>query len=134
MLRPEYSFRQLIERNGFPHRLRRHCCRFLKEYKVLDYSVLGVRREESSRRAERYKEPEQCRVYGNGEKARQYFPILDWTSEDIRLFAIRQGIRFHPLYYDADGNFHPNAVLAAWAVRSNTARRALRISDSIPAW
>lgn len=111
MLRPEYSFRQLIERNGFPHRLRRHCCRFLKEYKVLDYSVLGVRREESSRRAERYKEPEQCRIYGNGEKARQYFPILDWTSEDIRLFAIRQGIRFHPLYYDADGNFHPERRL-----------------------
>lgn len=111
MLRPEYSFRQLIERNGFPHRLRRHCCRFLKEYKVLDYSVLGVRREESSRRAERYKEPEQCRVYGNGEKTRQYFPILDWTSEDIRLFAIRQGIRFHPLYYDADDNFHPERRL-----------------------
>lgn len=83
----------------------------LKEYKVYDRAVQGVRREESTRRAARYKEPEVCRLYPQGEKARVYLPILEWTIEDVTRFIDEQGIRCAPVYYDADGQFHPERRL-----------------------
>ncbi|MBR1526873.1 MAG: phosphoadenosine phosphosulfate reductase family protein [Prevotella sp.] len=110
-MNPRKTFRQLIELHGFPSRMRRHCCSYLKEYKVLDYCVIGVRREESRKRAERYKEPEVCRVYSKKEKVRQYLPILDWTSEDITEFIAERNIKCHPLYYDTGGTFHPERRL-----------------------
>ena len=107
MVRPKLSFFELIAKHGFPNKMRRFCCGYLKEYKILDYAIVGVRREESARRAKRYVEPEQCRVYSKTEKVRQYFPILDWTSEDVAEFISERGIRCHPLYYDEQENFHP---------------------------
>ena len=77
----------------------------LKEYKISDYAVVGVRRDESTARAERYHEPEQCRVYNNKEKARLYYPLLDFTAKDIADFIEARGIKCHPLYYDEQGNF-----------------------------
>lgn len=107
ILRPKLSFFKLIEKHGLPNKMRRFCCGYLKEYKILDYAIVGVRREESARRAKRYVEPEQCRVYSKTEKVRQYFPILDWTSEDVAEFISERGIKCHPLYYDENGHFHP---------------------------
>lgn len=106
IMRPKETFAQLIWRKGFPSRRARFCCEALKEYKVLDYAVIGVRREESPKRAERYKEPEMCRVYSKKSKVRQYYPILEWTKEDIIEFIEERGIQCHPLYYDEDGTFH----------------------------
>lgn len=106
ILRPKLSFFNLIEKHGLPNKMRRFCCGYLKEYKVLDYAIVGVRREESARRAKRYVEPEQCRVYSKTEKVRQYFPILDWTSEDVAEFIADSGVKCHPLYYDEQGRFH----------------------------
>lgn len=103
VINPKKTFMQLIEENGFPNRIRRHCCRFLKEYKVLDVAVQGIRREESAKRAARYHEPEECRTYGKGEKARIIYPILDWTKDDVLEFIVSQGIQIHPLYYRSDG-------------------------------
>lgn len=60
---PKETFFHIIEKHGFPTRFRRFCCEHLKEYKILDNAVQGVRREESTRRAARYKEPIVCRVY-----------------------------------------------------------------------
>ena len=102
---PKMTFREIVEKRGIPGRLRRFCCEILKEYKISDYAVVGVRREESTARAERYHEPEQCRVYNNKEKARLYYPILDWTERDIAQFVEAMNIRCHPLYYDEKGNF-----------------------------
>lgn len=107
MVRPKLSFFKLIEKSGLPNKMRRFCCGYLKEYKILDYAIVGVRREESARRAKRYVEPEQCRVYNKKDKVRQYFPILDWTSEDVAEFVAERGIKCHPLYYDEQGRFHP---------------------------
>lgn len=104
--KPKITFREAILKKGMPSRFRRFCCGYLKEYKVLDYAVLGIRREESNARAERYKEPEMCRVYNKNEKTRQYFPILDWTGEDIEKFIKMRQIKCHPLYYDENGQFH----------------------------
>lgn len=106
ILKPKMTFAELMVKKGFPSRVARFCCRQLKEYKVLDYAVVGIRRDESKKRAERYKEPEMCRVYNSKEKCRQYLPILDWTSQDIAEFVSERGIKCHPLYYDEAGNFH----------------------------
>lgn len=100
---PKQSFYEIISKNGFPNRFRRFCCRFLKEYKILDKSIVGIRSEESVKRAARYKEPTQCRVYTNGDRSEQFFPILDWTNDDVLQFIISENIQLHPLYYRNDG-------------------------------
>ena len=106
VLQPEKSFFKIIEEKGFPTRRARFCCSVLKEYKVLDRAVQGIRRSESTSRAKRYHEPEICRLYGKGEKARIYLPILEWTDDDVARFISERGIKCHPLYYDEQGNFH----------------------------
>ena len=111
VMRPSKNFLQLISHSGFPSRRNRFCCARLKEYKVLDYAVVGVRRDESAKRAERYKEPETCRVYSKNVKSRQYLPILEWTVNDVAEFIVERGIKVHPLYYDDEGNLHPERRL-----------------------
>lgn len=106
IIHPKMTFREIIEKSGLPSRFRRACCRYLKEYKILDYTVLGIRADESAKRKKLYKEPEQCRVYSKKEKVRQYLPILNWTSEDVAEFIAERGIKCHPLYYDEQGRFH----------------------------
>jgi len=66
IIRPKQTFAQLVAKKGMPNRQRRFCCDVLKEYKIMDKVIIGVRREESAKRAERYKEPTACRVYGEG--------------------------------------------------------------------
>ena len=68
VIHPNESFMQLVARAGFPSRFRRICCSVLKEYKILDRAIQGIRRSESIKRRDRYKEPEICRVYPKGEK------------------------------------------------------------------
>lgn len=106
ILHPKISFFKLIENRGYPSRFNRYCCEYLKEYKVLDYAIVGVRREESVKRAKNYKEPELCRVYSKNEKVRQYYPILDWTSKDVEDFINERDIICAPVYYDEKGIFH----------------------------
>lgn len=105
------TFRHIIEKRGIPGRLRRFCCEILKEYKISNYAVVGVRRDESTARKERYHEPEQCRVYNNKEKAILYYPLLEFTSQDVADFVNERGIKCHPLYYDEKGKFHPERRL-----------------------
>lgn len=99
VVRPKMTFFQLIAKKGFPSRLSRWCCSELKEYKVCDRAIQGIRRSESRKRAERYKEPEVCRVYSAKEKVKQYLPILEWTDEDIAEFIKGRNIKCHPIYY-----------------------------------
>lgn len=106
ILQPKESFFHLVERKGIPTRRARFCCAELKEYKVLDRAIQGIRRSESIKRRDRYKEPEICRVYGKDEKVKIYLPILDWTDEDVARFIAERGIQCHSLYYDEDGKFH----------------------------
>ncbi len=101
---PKKKFIDLLAYHGMPSRRNRYCCQHLKEYKILDYAILGIRRDESTKRAKRYKEPEQCREYSKKEKCRQYFPILDWTKEDVLDFIKERGIKLHPLYYKDNGD------------------------------
>ena len=96
---PKKTFFQIVQEYGFPSRHQRFCCSFLKEYKVCDRAIQGIRRSESRNRAERYKEPEMCRVYSAKEKVRVYLPILEWTDQDVEEFIKERNIKCHPLYY-----------------------------------
>lgn len=103
---PRLPFFKLIEKKGYPSRLVRFCCDELKEYKILDKCVIGVRKAESKARDERYQEPTQCRVYKRtGDRVEAIYPILTWSDEDVAEFLLDRQIKCHPLYYDADGNF-----------------------------
>lgn len=106
------SFAQVIQQKGFPNFLRRFCCRELKEYKILDRAVQGIRRSESTNRARRYKEPTVCRLYGSKKQHVDVFlPILYWTDEDVSEFVKQRGINCHPIYYDSNGTFNPKRRL-----------------------
>lgn len=106
VLAPTINFFDLVKKKGCPTRRARFCCECLKEYKVCDRAVQGIRRSESIKRAKRYHEPEVCRTYPKGQKARIYLPILEWTDDDVAEFIAERGIKCHPLYYDEQGNFH----------------------------
>ena len=99
VIHPKESFFQLIAEKGFPTRVSRWCCSVLKEYKICDRAIHGIRRSESRKRAENYKEPEVCRVYSAKEKVKVYLPILEWTDEDVEEFIKERNIKCHPLYY-----------------------------------
>lgn len=105
LVRPKETFFQLLRRKGLPSRKVRFCCTELKEYKILDYAVVGIRAEESAKRKKLYKEPTQCRVYTATEEVEQYLPLLNWTNQDVADFIEDRGIKCHPLYYDENGNF-----------------------------
>lgn len=112
VLKPKKTFFQLIDENGLPNRNYRFCCSKLKEYKVLDRAVMGIRKDESTSRDKRYQEPTECRFYGSKkEHVEAIYPILDWITEDVAEFLQDRGIRCAPHYYDADGRFHPERRL-----------------------
>ena len=103
IMQPQMTFFQMIAKKGFPSRHARFCCSILKEYKVLDTSILGIRREESKQRAKRYVEPSACRVYSKTEHVEQIYPILYWTTHDIIEFVQERKIQLAPVYYREDG-------------------------------
>lgn len=106
IIQPKKRFFELVKQKGCPTMRARFCCSELKEYKVCDRAIQGIRRSESVKRASRYKEPEICRSYSHKEDVRVYFPILEWTNEDVKRFISERGIQCHPLYYDENGAFH----------------------------
>ncbi|MBQ2438033.1 MAG: phosphoadenosine phosphosulfate reductase family protein, partial [Clostridia bacterium] len=111
IIRPAKTFLQIVRENSYPTRFSRFCCKYLKEYPIHARAVQGIRREESTARSKRYKEPEDCRLYPGGEKVRRYLPILEWTTEDVARFIQEQGIKCAPVYYDEAGTFHPERRL-----------------------
>lgn len=108
IVRPKKNFFQIVREQGMPHRAARFCCKFLKEYKILDKAVQGVRVAESARRKHFYSvdDPIICRIYGAKKNNVQVcLPILGWSDEDVAKFIELRQIQCHPLYYDAQGNF-----------------------------
>lgn len=112
MVRPKLSFLQILEKKGIPSRYMRFCCSELKEYKILDRVIMGIRREESPKRAENYNETTECRLYKHsGQVVDAIYPILDWTLDDVADFITERGIKCAPHYYDEQGRFHPERRL-----------------------
>ena len=107
IIRPKRTFAELIQSSGLPTRFSRFCCSELKEYKVRDVAVMGVRRSESAKRAARYSEPTECRFYGSKKvHVEAIYPILEWTNEDVAEFIADRKIKCAPIYYDSGGVFH----------------------------
>ena len=105
ILNPKKKFFELVEQNGSPSRFSRFCCRFLKEYKVLDKAVMGIRKSESTKRAASYSEPTECRFYGSKkEHVEAFYPILEWSDDDVLAFIKERCLKVHPIYYREDGS------------------------------
>lgn len=104
---PNERFFDLIAANGFPTRRARFCCGVLKEYKILDSAVQGIRRDESTKRAKNYAENEPiiCRNYSKSEHVNVFLPILNWSDKDVADFINANGIKCHPLYYNEQHKF-----------------------------
>lgn len=78
----------------------------MKEYKILDTAIQGIRKYESVKRLKLYKEPIVCRIYGSKKNhVNVFLPILDWTDADVEQFISYYGVKCHPLYYNDDGKF-----------------------------
>lgn len=120
---PKKTFFEIVREKGTPTRFARFCCEILKEYKICDRAVQGIRRSESTKRAKLYKEPELCRLYPKGEKARIYLPILEWTNDNVAEFIAERGIKCHPLYYDEQGNLHVERRLGCIGCPLSTQRK-----------
>lgn len=102
IMKPVTTFFKLVEKKGMPTMRARFCCEKLKEYKVLDKAIQGIRRSESVKRSARYSEddPIICRIYGSKKNhVSVILPILSWTDEDVEEFIGERGIKCHPLYY-----------------------------------
>lgn len=112
VLEPKKNFITILEENGFPTRRSRFCCRYLKEYKVLDKVIMGVRKAESVKRAKLYGEPTVCRFLGSKkEHINAIYPLLDWTDQDVVDFIVEREIKVHDLYYREDGTIDPRRRL-----------------------
>lgn len=104
---PQKTFFQLMAQKGYPSRFVRFCCSELKEYKILDKVLIGVRKDESIARSKRYDEPTKCLNYrGKEQHVEAFFPILNWSDKDVADFISAKNIKCHPLYYDEQGCFH----------------------------
>ena len=134
VIRPEKTFFQLIREGGFPSRFQRSCCSVLKEYKVCDRAVQGIRRSESRNRAENYKEPEICRVYSAKEKVKVYLPILEWTDQDVEEFIKERNIKCHPLYYSREGQFDVTKRLGCMGCPLASRNKRIQFFKENPKW
>lgn len=135
VLMPKKSFFQLVADAGFPNRFKRHCCAKLKEYKVLDKAVMGVRKAESTKRNARYNEPTECRFYGSKrDHVEAIYPILDWTDEDVVAFVEDRGIKLHPLYYREDGTIDPKRRLGCMGCPLASEKRRIEQFKANPRW
>lgn len=133
IIRPKYTFAKLIQKKGMPSRLRRFCCEYLKEYKVLDYSIMGIRRCESTKRRDMYIEPMQCRFYGSKKNhVSVLYPILEWTNDDVYEFIEWRGIKCAPLYYDDKGKFDVNRRLGCMICPLKSRTKLIQVYKDYP--
>ena len=110
IVRPEYTFFQLVARKGLPSMFRRFYCSYLKERYIAPYLILGIRREESVKRTALYQEPTSCFRHTKKKTSEHIMPILDWTIENIMQFHNMENLTFNPHYYE-NGTFNPECRL-----------------------
>lgn len=106
--RPGFTYYDVVKSKGMPTRQFRSCCEKLREYRIKLFAVLGIRREESAKRAKLYLEPVQCRVYRTKAQGyvQQVLPILDYTLSNLADFISAERITLHPHYYNVDGTLN----------------------------
>lgn len=106
---------ELVALKGLPTRLRRFCCDVLKEQngRKGDYILIGVRAEESPKRATY----EKIDTFKGRTMLR---PILDWTSIDIWNFISKYNLPY-PSLYD-EGHKRLGCILCPLACRNARVR------------
>jgi len=94
-------FRYAAEVRGFPTRRARWCCGDYKEAAGVegDTMLIGIRAEESSRRAGQWREYQEHRAT----KTTAVLPILHWASDEVWAFIKDRGLPYCSLY---DEGFH----------------------------
>lgn len=97
--RPEITFYHLVEKKGLPNMWKRFCCSELKEKYIADLVLLGIRKNESVKRNERYVAPSICRLFTHKRRSEFVFPLLMWTNKDIHDFVVQESLQLHPHYY-----------------------------------
>ena len=133
VIRPKESFFRLVSKFGFPNRYYRFCCSALKEYKVCDIAIQGIRRSESKNREKRYKEPQICRFYGSKKNHVSVFlPILEWTDEDVSEFIKERNIKCHPLYYRGGGQFDVTKRLGCMGCPLQSRKKRIQVFKDNP--
>lgn len=133
IIRPKMTFFQLVEKKGYPSRIRRFCCDYLKEYKILDKVIMGVRKAESVARRKRYNEPTACKNYGSKkEHVEAIYPILTWSDNDVVDFVVERGIVLHPLYYREDGTIDPKRRLGCMGCPLKSKKGRIRELSKYP--
>lgn len=106
LLRPRFTFLELVEKKGMPTMFRRFCCKELKEQYIGDVGLFGVRRFESVKRSKCYDCASDIYYYTKKKYTERWFPILNFTDDDIRTIITEKSLECHPLYYDENGHFH----------------------------
>ncbi len=94
-IRPKRNFFQWVEKIGPPTKVRRWCCTKLKHKvpKGFKHVVLGVRAEESYKRAKR------DMINKNTEtRTLDYYPIFHWTEAEVWEYIEREGLKYPSLY------------------------------------
>jgi phosphoadenosine phosphosulfate reductase len=115
IIRPKITFFQLIEKKGFPSFQHRFCCEALKEYKILNTAIWGIRASESVKRKKRYTTFDFCRKYNSKDKVHIYLPILSWNLIDVKNFISDRNLKLAPIYYNNDGSINYKARLGCLA-------------------
>lgn len=105
IVRNKLSFLDLVEKKGFPTQWRRFCCKELKEKYFCDYALFGIRREESVKRSKCYSSFDDIYYYSKKRFTNRFFPLLNFTDEDIENIVNEHSLECHPLYYDENGKF-----------------------------
>lgn len=105
IVRSDMSFLDLVEKKGFPTMFRRFCCKFLKERYYSNYALFGIRKDESVKRTACYSSVEDIYYYSKTKFTERYFPLINFTDEDVRDIIVSKSLECHPLYYDHDGSF-----------------------------
>lgn len=87
------NFYKLVEKKGLPRRNIRWCCSILKETGGGKGAtvMLGVRRQESAKRADRP-------IYYEYNKKYNFNPIVDWLDEDVWDFIHKYNLPYPSLY------------------------------------
>ena len=131
IVQPKKTFHELIAKKGLPSFRRRFCCDYLKEYKILEVQVLGVRRDEANKRKNLYKSFEGCRLYKNSKKnhVHQFYPIVDWSDKDVENYIKMNDLKLAKHYYKQNGtiDFHRRLGCIGCPLKSDRGLAELKI-------
>lgn len=106
LIRPRYSFLDLVEKKGMPTMFRRFCCKELKEKYIGEKGIFGIRKDESVKRSKCYDDVSDIYYYSKKKYTERFFPILNFSDADIEYVINKHSLECHPLYYDHKGVFH----------------------------